>query len=144
MPPRSSPMRHRTVNFSPTALATSHRPTLPITLSSLDQINRRHAARSGTQVAAAVLASDQFSHQGYLLFDDTVLDSGIRISLQWYTTVERQRPRSDSCWGGHLCLRQPGVAALLFDFRLFDPERDGRSKIIASEIFDRVLQSCAG
>ena len=88
-----------------------------------------------------------FSHQGYLLLDDTVLD---KRHSHFIEMVRRQ-------WSGNAQAVIPGIGVVtcvyvnpelqrfwVLDFRLFDPERDGRSKIDhLLEMFDRVLQSCA-
>ena len=89
----------------------------------------------------------QFSSQGYLLFDDTVLD---KRHSRFIEMVRRQ-------WSGnaHAVISGTGVVTCVYvnpelqrfwvlDFRLFDPERDGRSKIDhLLEMFDHALQSCA-
>ena len=114
-----------------------------------DQINRQLRSQKWTPRSLRQYLRNQipYSHQGYLLFDDTVLD---KRHSHFIEMVRRQ-------WNGNAQAVIPGIGVVtcvyvnpelqrfwVLDFRLFDPERDGRSKIDhLLEMFDRVLQSCA-
>ena len=81
-----------------------------------DQINRQLRSQKWTPRSLRQYLRNQipFSHQGYLLFDDTVLDKRHShfiemVRRQWSGNAHAVIPGI----GGHLCLRQPGVAALL-------------------------------
>ena len=151
MPPRSSPMLQSYSeflassfgNFTQTYFADHSE------LWSHDQINRQLRSQKWTPRSLRQYLRNQipFSHQGYLLFDDTVLD---KRHSHFIEMVRRQ-------WSGNAHAVIPGIGVVtcvyvnpelqrfwVLDFRLFDPERDGRSKIDPLlEMFDRVLQSCA-
>jgi len=151
MPTRSSPMLQSYSeflassfgNFTQTYFADHSE------LWSHDQINRQLRSQKWTPRSLRQYLRNQiqFSHQGYLLFDDTVLD---KRHSHFIEMVRRQ-------WSGNAHAVIPGIGVVtcvyvnpelqrfwVLDFRLFDPERDGRSKIDhLLEMFDRVLQSCA-
>ncbi len=105
-----------------------------------------YAARSGHPGRCSTCAPDSIQPPGYLLFDDTVLD---KRHSHFIEMVRRQ-------WSGNAHAVIPGIGVVtcvyvnpelqrfwVLDFRLFDPERDGRSKIDhLLEMFERVLQSC--
>ena len=151
MPSRSSPMLQsyseflasRFGNFTQTYFADHSELWIH------DQINRQLRSQKWTPRSLRQYLRNQipFSHQGYLLFEDTVLD---KRHSHFIEMVRRQ-------WSGnaHPVIHSIGVVTCVYvnpelqrfwvlDFRLFDPERDGRSKIDhLLEMFDRVLQSCA-
>ena len=151
MPTRSSPMLQSYSeflassfgNFTQTYFADHSE------LWSHDQINRQLRSQKWTPMSLRQYLRNQiqFSHQGYLLFDDTVLD---KRHSHFIEMLRRQ-------WSGNAHAGIPGIRVVtcvyvnpelqrfwVLDFRLFDPERDGRSKIDhLLEMFDRVLQSCA-
>ena len=109
----------------------------------------RYAARSGHPGRCGSTCAIRFhsATKAMLLFDDTVLD---KRHSHFIEMVRRQ-------WSGNAHAVIPGIGVVtcvyvnpelqrfwVLDFRLFDPERDGRSKIDhLLEMFDRVLQSCA-
>ena len=86
------PARHRccnrTVNFSPAALATSHRPTLPITLSFGAMIRSivSYAARSRPPGRCGSTCAIRFHSATRAIYSLTTRcsTSDIRISLKWY------------------------------------------------------------
>ena len=99
-----------------------------------DQINRQLRSQKWNPRSLRQYLRSQipFSHQGYLLFDDTLLD---KRQSHFVEMVRRQ-------WSGdaHAVIPRIGVVTCVYvnpelqrfwvlDFRLFDPERDGRSKI---------------
>ena len=79
---------NRTVNFSPADLATSHRPTLPITLSFGAMIRSisSYAARSGHPGRCGITCAIRFNSATRAIYCLTTRcsTSDIRISLKWY------------------------------------------------------------
>lgn len=79
---------NRRVNFSPAALATSHRPTLPITLSFGAMIRSivSYAARSGPPGRCGSTCAIRFhsATRGIYSLTTRCSTSDIRISLKWY------------------------------------------------------------
>ena len=112
-----------------------------------DQINRQLRSQKWTPRSLRQYLRNQipFSHQGYLLFDDTALD---KRHSHFIEMVRRQ-------WSGNAHAVIPGIGVVtcvyvnpelqrfwVLDFHLFDPERDGRSKIDPLlEMFDRVSKA---
>ena len=88
MSTRSSPMLQSYSEFLAAALATPHRPTLPITLRFGAMIRSivSYAARSGHPMSLRQYLRNQipFSHQGIYSLTTRCLTSDIRISLKWY------------------------------------------------------------
>ena len=79
---------NRRVNFSPAVLATSHRPTLQITLSFGAMIRSivRYAARSGPPGRCGSTCAIRFHSATRAIYSLTTRcsTSDIRISLKWY------------------------------------------------------------
>lgn len=99
-----------------------------------DRINRlmREQKLSPKEVRQYVSESMVLSENGYVLFDDTVIDKSHSFAIEM---VRRQ-------WSGNAkgVIKGIGVVTCVYvnpdidqfwiiDYRIFDPERDGRSKI---------------
>ncbi len=144
MPTRSSPLLQSYSEFSPAALATSHRPTLPITLSFGAMIRSiaSYAARSGHPGRCGSTCAIRFNSATRAIYCLTTFDKRHSYFIgNGSTTVERQRPRSDSRHRVVTCVYvNPELQRFwVLDFRLFDP--DDSSKIDhLLEMFERVLK----
>ena len=99
-----------------------------------DQINRylRNETISPRQVWENVKDDIQFSNNGYLLFDDTVVDKN------YSSKIEPARRQYSGNAGGvitgigivTMVYVNPDIDAYwILDYRIFDPDRDGKSKI---------------
>ena len=99
-----------------------------------DQINRylRNETISPRQVWENVKDDIQFSKNGYLLFDDTVVDKN------YSSKIEPARRQYSGNTGG--VITGIGIVTMVYvnpdidaywivDYRIFDPDRDGKSKI---------------
>lgn len=119
----SSPVNYTLTNLAEHLQNVSH-----------DTINRylRNQALSPRLLWESVKGKIVQTAEGYLLFDDTVLDKGFGPSIEM---ARRQ-------WSGnaHAIVRGIGLISCIYlnattgqfwiiDYRLFDPDRDGKSKI---------------
>lgn len=80
------------------------------------------------------------SEQAYVAFDDTVLDHNSAFQIE--LTIWRQCPRRhEGHWGRDMRLHQPETDQFwIIDYRIYDPERDGKSKLDhVREMLDNAL-----
>jgi hypothetical protein len=73
----------------------------------------------------------ELDSQAYLVFDDTVLDKSFGPKIEVVRAVERQRKGRDPRHGvGLVRLHKPqNTTLLVIDYRIFDPDRDAKSKL---------------
>lgn len=110
-----------------------------------DQINRylRNETISPRQVWENVKDDIQFSKNGYLLFDDTVVDKN------YSSKIEPARRQYSGNTGGvitgigivTMVYVNPDIDAYwILDYRIFDPDRDGKSKI--NHLLEMLRNAC--